>query len=147
MWIYERCASGEGPFLWRTECFTPLCKSANLRSVRTSLVYSPRKPVRLVPSPTTPCRVCRTVTCSFSSWCLHLNSDIPRTQSDLFPPAVALGESAVATLFSCQPHDCEYSRCTNPVSIPIVPLLGLSNDAKPPCLFIISFWKGLHPKM
>jgi len=25
MWIYERCASGEVPYLLNTECFTPLC--------------------------------------------------------------------------------------------------------------------------
>ena len=40
MWIYERCASGEGSFLWRTKCFTPLCKSVNLRYVRTSLTFN-----------------------------------------------------------------------------------------------------------
>lgn len=138
MWKNERCASGEVSFLWRTKCFTPLCRSANLRSFRTSSTFTFRKPFRLVPSPTTPCRVCRTVTCSFSCWCLHLNSDTPRIQSNLFPSAVALRESAVATLFSCQSYDCEYSRSTNPASIPLVPSQGLSNDAKPPCLFIIN---------
>lgn len=60
------------------------------------------KPLRLVPSPTTPGRECRTVTCDFSYWCLHLNSDIPRTQSDYYPSAVALGVVTVVTLFSCQ---------------------------------------------
>ena len=39
LWDNERCASGEGSFLLETKCFTPLCKSVNLRYFRNTLTY------------------------------------------------------------------------------------------------------------
>lgn len=126
LWKNERCASGEGPFLLKTKCFTPLCEPASSRSVRTTVGLTLWLPLWLVPSFTTPGGMSQTVTCTFSCWCLHLNPDSPRNRSGLVPSALAVRVSTVGTLFSCQELSCENPRVATLLSSPLVPSLGLS---------------------